>query len=79
MPVASLSDVTQDQSGYQMVFDNGVLSVEQFDDIAAYARDTIERYGVEVLRAILVLRWVQSNHLGESVELTDAGGIVISG
>lgn len=80
MPVSViLDDVTQDQSGYQIVFNDEVLSVEQFDDIAAYANDVISRHAVDVLRAVLVLRWLQSNNLGETIELTSVGGVIISG
>lgn len=80
MPVSViLDDVIQDQSGYQMVFNSEVLSVEQFDDIEAYANDVISRHAVDVLRAVLILRWLQSNNLGETIELTSAGGVIISG
>lgn len=76
----TLDDVVQDESGYSVQFDSRYTScVEQYDDLAAYANDVIERYAKDVLRAILILRWIDSNRLGETASLSDAGRVQIIG
>ena len=77
--VVTLDDITLDECGYQIVFNDKTVGVDEYDDIEAYALDLIERHGDEVLRAILVLKWVRTNHLGTTCEITDSGSVTANG
>lgn len=79
MPVQLLDDVTQDESGYRIHFGDAVIGVEQYDEIEAYALDIIERTAVDFLRACLVLRWLGTERLGESMQVSNAGVIITNG
>ena len=75
----SLEDVTQDVSGYRAHFSDCVMGFDTFEDMAAYVVDLYDRAMLDALKAILVARWIYSNHLGETATVTYDGQVTISG
>lgn len=75
MKSVTLVDVVQDECGYRIQFSDMTIGVDSFDDIHDYAADTITRMGDDVLRATLVLKWIQTNALGGTSTISDAGGM----
>ena len=80
MKSATLVDVVQDESGYAVQFADGyTLCVEQYDDLSTHALDTLERHGNDVLRAALILRWVDSSAINKSIVVSGSGEVNIIG
>ena len=76
MKSVTLDDVVQDECGYQLQFNDITVGVDTYDDIEEYANNILDRMGDDVLRAVLVLKWIRTNAVGATRIITDGGGIM---